>query len=108
MANPVRVGPHVLTRIFWVFLKAFFAWLTAVWMGQRRWDLKFQGGLTVCLPEEHWQQSLEELEKLARDHNIFKREIVMLDCRVSDRLVLGLSTSGIVQTRFHNQKAKKA
>lgn len=83
-------------------------WATAIRMGERRWDLKFRNGLTVCLPEQLWEKALEELELLCQNSQVFKREIIGIDLRFPDRYALKLSTPGIVQARFHNKSAKNA
>jgi cell division protein FtsQ len=82
-------------------------WTTAIRVGGRRWDLKLRNGLKVYLPIEEIDKSLQELEKLCQEKNVLKKEIVSVDLRVVDRVILGLSTPGIIQTRFHTTKAKK-
>ena len=56
----------------------------------RRWDLVLQDGTKVLLPEHDWQGKLQELYELQTHEEILDREIVQIDMRLNDRLVLRL------------------
>lgn len=60
-------------------------------VGARRWDLRLNNGLVVRLPDENVAIALEELARLDQVHNLFMRDIEIIDMRLSDRLVLALS-----------------
>lgn len=62
----------------------------AVFIGERRWDLMFDNGLEVKLPELGLAQALGELARLDQSHDLFKRDIVAVDLRLPDRLLLRL------------------
>jgi len=59
-------------------------------ISQRRWDLHLAGGVTVRLPEEGWQQQLQELERLIIDKGVLERDIETIDLRYPDNYVFRL------------------
>ncbi len=70
----------------------------AVRVGVRRWNLEFQNGVRLMLPEvsvdygprDAWARFAE----LQRRHGLLEREIITLDMRLDDRLVLKLTPEG--------------
>ncbi|RWF13933.1 MAG: cell division protein FtsQ, partial [Mesorhizobium sp.] len=66
-------------------------------VGERRWDLKLENGITVKLPEDGEDQALAELVKLDRDNGLLTRDIAAVDMRLSDRLVVELSPEAATQ-----------
>lgn len=74
----------------------------AVFIGERRWDLMFDNGLEVKLPETGLAQALGELARLEKGQDLFKRDIVAVDLRLPDRLLLRLpegARDGAADTR---------
>lgn len=66
-------------------------------VGERRWDLKLENGITVKLPEDDEDQAIAELVKLDRDNGLLTRDIAAVDMRLSDRLVVELSPEAATQ-----------
>lgn len=70
----------------------------AVRVGARRWNLEFQNGVRLMLPEvgaeygprDAWARFAE----LQRRHGLLEREVTTLDMRLDDRLVLKLTPEG--------------
>ncbi len=60
-------------------------------VAERRWNVVLDGGLTVLLPDEDWKQALGQLKQLQLEKKILDREIVQLDMRMPDRLVMKLT-----------------
>ncbi len=60
----------------------------AVWMGDRRWDLKLASGIRVRLPELGFDQALLRLAEVATEDRLLDRNIVAIDLRLPDRLVV--------------------
>lgn len=60
-------------------------------VGQRRWTLKLDTGLEVRLPEENPAQALARFAALVRDQKILDRDVLAVDMRYGDRVVLRLS-----------------
>jgi len=59
-------------------------------IGERRWDLVLDGGVTVKLPEERWEVQLAELERLIVEKGVLERDIEMIDLRYPDSYVFRL------------------
>lgn len=65
---------------------------SATWVGGRRWDLNFQSGETVALPEGE-QTAMAALIKFARldkQTGLLGRGIVRFDLRVPDKMIVRL------------------
>jgi cell division protein FtsQ len=63
----------------------------AVLVGERRWNLRLNDGLDVRLPENDVGNALLTLSNLDKDEHLFARDIVAIDLRLPDRLVVQLS-----------------
>ena len=65
---------------------------SATWVGDRRWDLNFQSGETVALPEgdSAAQRALERFAKLDRSTGLLGRGIVRFDLRLPDKMIVRL------------------
>ncbi|MFP4003220.1 MAG: cell division protein FtsQ/DivIB [Alphaproteobacteria bacterium] len=59
-------------------------------IGERRWNLILDGGVTVRLPEGREAEALDELIALEKEHNILARGVSMIDMRFTDRLIVRL------------------
>ena len=65
---------------------------SATWVGGRRWDLNFQSGETVALPEGY-DQARAALYKFARadkQNGLLGRGLVRFDLRVPDKMIVRL------------------
>lgn len=60
-------------------------------VGERRWDLKFDNGVTVKLPEEGEDRALAALVRMEHDNGLLERDVAAVDMRIPDRLVLQLT-----------------
>ena len=63
----------------------------AILVGERRWNLRLNEGLDIRLPENGLGNALATLSNLDRDEHLFSRDIVAIDLRLPDRLVVQLS-----------------
>ena len=63
----------------------------AVRIGSRRWDLRLKNGIKVNLPETQATDAWGRLAALVAEHKILERDIVAIDLRLPDRLVLRLT-----------------
>lgn len=70
----------------------------AVRVGGRRWNLRLANGMTVLLPERDVATAWRVLAEAVRDNALLDRDIVHIDLRLPDRLVLRLAP-GAVQRR---------
>jgi|GEM_PF-640682 len=58
--------------------------------GNRRWDVKFNNGVEVKLPEKEPYKAWEKLAQLQQDEQILNRNIAVIDMRIADKLFLKL------------------
>jgi cell division protein FtsQ len=65
---------------------------SATWMGGRRWDLNFQSGETVALPEGDGaaKTALTKFARLDKSAGLLGRGIVRFDLRVPDKMIVRL------------------
>jgi cell division protein FtsQ len=63
----------------------------AVFVGERRWNLRLKDGLDIRLPENDVADALAALSKLDKEEHLFSRDIVAIDMRLPDRLTVQLS-----------------
>ncbi|MBR0825902.1 cell division protein FtsQ/DivIB [Bradyrhizobium manausense] len=81
----------------------------AILIGERRWNLRLKDGLDVRLPEQDVGNALAALSKLDKDERLFSRDIIAVDMRLPDRLVVQLSDEAAKarEELFKDKKSKK-
>ena len=81
----------------------------AIFVGERRWNLRLKDGLDVRLPENDVGNALAALSKLDKDEKLFSRDIVAVDMRLPDRLTVQLSEDAAKarEELFKDKKPKK-
>ena len=62
----------------------------AIYVGERRWNLRTRDGLDIRLPEHDVGNALATLSKLDQEDHLFSRDIVAIDMRLADRLTVQL------------------
>lgn len=74
-------------------------------VGERRWDLELASGITVLLPETGEAVELERLSRMEAEQGLFERDVMMIDMRMADRMVVRMSQEGseLVRTRREDQ-----
>ncbi len=81
----------------------------AVFVGERRWNLRLKDGLDIRLPENDVGNALAALSKMDKDDKLFSRDIVTVDMRLPDRLILQLSEDAAkAREELFKDKKKKA
>lgn len=82
----------------------------AIYVGERRWNLRLKDGLDIRLPEQDVGNALVALSKLDKDDRLFSKDIVAIDMRLPDRLVVQLSDDAAKarEDLFKDKKKKKA
>ena len=65
---------------------------SATWIGGRRWDLSFQTGETIALPEGESaaRQALAKFAKIDRSAGLLGRGLVRFDMRVPGKMIVRL------------------
>jgi cell division protein FtsQ len=62
----------------------------AVRVGGRRWNLKLNSGIDVALPEDDPDAAWHRLAALDRSESLLERNLLAVDLRLPDRLVVRL------------------
>lgn len=78
--------PELVSRI-----KAF------IRIGERRWDLRLENGITVRLPDGEVAAALAGLVEMDRRERILSRDIAAVDLRLPDRVVVRLTPDAAVR-----------
>jgi cell division protein FtsQ len=65
--------------------------VNAVRVRDRRWDLEFDNGVTVRMPEDGVADAWVKLAQLEREQKILGRDIAGVDLRLADRVVVRLT-----------------
>lgn len=60
----------------------------AVRVGERRWNLRFKGGIDVRLPELDVEGAVKRLAELDRQYDLIGADIRLIDLRQKDRMVV--------------------
>ena len=81
----------------------------AILVGERRWNLRLKDGLDIRLPENDVADALATLSTLDKEDHLFSRDIVAVDMRLPDRLVVQLSDDAAKarEDLFKDKKPKK-
>ena len=58
------------------------------WVGERRWNVRVDSGVDVKLPEHAPDKAWLHLAKLQRDHSVLDRDIIAIDLRLPNQLVV--------------------
>jgi cell division protein FtsQ len=82
----------------------------AVFVGERRWNLRLKDGLDIRLPENEVGNALAALSRIDKEDKLFSRDIVAVDMRLPDRLIVQLSEDAAKarEELFKDKKKKKA
>ena len=81
----------------------------AIFVGERRWNLRLKDGLDIRLPENEVGNALATLSTLDKEERLFSRDIVAVDMRLPDRLTVQLSDDAAKarEELFKDKKPKK-
>jgi cell division protein FtsQ len=81
----------------------------AIFVGERRWNLRLKDGLDIRLPENDIGNALATLSTLDKEDRLFSRDIVAVDMRLADRFTVQLSEDAAKarEDLFKDKKPKK-
>jgi cell division protein FtsQ len=71
----------------------------AVRVSERRWNLRLRNGIDVRLPEQNISAALTRLDDFQREHALLDRDVVAVDLRVPDRLIVRVSRDSAPQPK---------
>ncbi|KQT51049.1 cell division protein FtsQ [Aureimonas sp. Leaf454] len=66
-------------------------------VGDRRWDLRLENGVTIRLPEDGAIEAAAEVSRMDRDVGLLSRDILAVDMRIADRMVVKLTPDALVR-----------
>jgi cell division protein FtsQ len=72
----------------------------AVLVGGRRWNLHLDNGIDVRLPEENAAAAWASLARLEREQKLLEKDLVAVDLRYPDRLVVRLTPDAAARRRL--------
>ena len=64
---------------------------SAVHVSKRRWDILLDNGISIRLPEQNPEAAWTQLSALDQEHQLLSKDIVTIDLRLSDRMVIRLA-----------------
>lgn len=71
----------------------------AIRVADRRWNLRFDNDIDVRLPEENPQAAWDRLAELQAQHKLLERDIIAIDLRVPERLVVRMRPAAATRLR---------
>lgn len=71
----------------------------AVRVADRRWNVRLDNGVEIKLPERDAEAAVAELARLDREKALLSRDIVGVDLRPTDRIILTLSDAAVVRRK---------
>nr|WP_321443913.1 cell division protein FtsQ/DivIB [uncultured Cohaesibacter sp.] len=70
-----------------------------VYVSERRWDLYFKNGVQAKLPEVDVEDALEKLLAFDEDGSLSRKDITLVDMRLSDRMFVRMSKDAAERRR---------
>ena len=66
---------------------------SALWIGKRRWDIRFKSGETLALPEgvAAQRRALDHFARMDRETGLLEKGFIRFDMRLPDRMVVRVS-----------------
>ncbi|GHC75217.1 cell division protein FtsQ/DivIB [Limoniibacter endophyticus] len=77
-------------------------------VADRRWDLMLKNGVTLRLPEDGMEAAIDKVLRADREQGLFGKDILAVDLRQSDRMVLKMSPEAVEQrAEAFKERAKR-
>lgn len=67
------------------------------WVGERRWTVRLEDGIEVQLPEAGAEAAWAQLAALERDHGVLGRDVMTIDLRIPDQLIVRVTPDASVR-----------
>jgi cell division protein FtsQ len=65
----------------------------------RRWDVRIDNKIDIKLPEQKFQKAWSHLAKIERGHKILHKDVVAVDMRIPDQLIIRLTPNKAMVVR---------
>jgi cell division protein FtsQ len=69
------------------------------WVGNRRWNIRMDNGISVELPERDPAGAWSRLADIEKTHGILSRDVTAIDLRLDGRLIVRMAPDGVVRAR---------
>ena len=69
------------------------------WVGERRWDVRVDDRINVQLPELAPFEAWAELARMEREHGVLRRDVIAIDMRLRDQLVVRVAPETAARLR---------
>ncbi len=63
----------------------------AVWVGERRWNVKLDNGVSVLLPEENPEGAWQRLASMHQNDKILEKNITSIDLRIEEKVFIKIA-----------------
>lgn len=67
----------------------------AIWVGDRRWNIRLNGDIEVKLPEDNAQNAWKHLAELQDEQRLLDRDVKEIDLRLEDKMFIKLTPEGM-------------
>ncbi len=81
LINQLEVNPGLKSQV-----------RAAARVGERRWTLYLDNGVTILLPERDWSQALAAVQRLDATQQLLSKGVAMVDMRISGRIGVAIAT----------------
>lgn len=69
------------------------------WVSERRWDVRVDDQINVQLPEQDPSEAWAQLAKMEREHGVLRRDVITIDMRLRDQLVVRVAPAAAARKR---------
>lgn len=69
------------------------------WVGARRWDVQVDDRINIQLPEKDPSSAWAQLARMEREHGVLRRDVVTIDMRLRDQLVVRVAPAAAARKR---------
>lgn len=97
LVNQLEATPDLLLKLY-----------AAARVGQRRWNLYFDNGVTVLLPDKDVDKALARLQDFDASQHFLSRGIKSVDLRFADRIIVGVADGAELAAGDTAKKATQA
>lgn len=77
--------------------------VAAIWVGGRRWNIRFDSGLEARLPEGDVEPAWARLEALVSSRDLLERPVAGVDLRIADRTLIRMRGEAIAPANDNDQ-----
>ncbi|MEF2074224.1 cell division protein FtsQ/DivIB [Consotaella aegiceratis] len=76
-------------------------------VGERRWDLRLDNGVTIRLPEKNPVEAAAEVMRMDKEEGLLGRDIMAVDMRIEDQMIIKLTPDAVVRRKAALKEREK-